>query len=72
MTREKLLLELQELVLTLKSPNIKDDNVKQKWLDRVELFNESLNGLSKDDIGWLDLEYRIWIKDKFGDIEFRS
>jgi len=43
MTKEKILSDLQNLVLTLKSPNIKDINVKSKFDKQVVLFNESLS-----------------------------
>jgi len=68
MTKEKILSDLQNLVLTLKSPNIKDINVKSKFDKQVVLFNESLSGLSKEDWAWLDVEYRSWFKGKFGEL----
>ena len=60
MTREKIFLELKELVLTLKSPNIKDVNVKNKWDKRRIEFDLAWKSLSVADLEWLDIEYKKW------------
>ena len=60
MTREQLFLRLKELVLTLKSPNIKDVNVKNKWDKRRIEFDLEWKLLSANDLKWLDVEYKKW------------
>jgi hypothetical protein len=60
MTREKLLLTLQDLILTLKSPNIKDENVKSKWEKKRLEFELAWKSLSVADLEWLDVEYKKW------------
>lgn len=63
MSKEDLLHKLQELILSLKSSNIKNDRVKKIWVSQEEKLLEDIEKLSEEDKLWLDREYIKWFKE---------
>lgn len=64
MTKEKIFADLKDIILTLKSPNIKDSNVKNRWKDKSDKVLKMIGGLKGEDRQWLSREYRLWFKEK--------
>jgi len=63
MTKEKIFSDLQELVKTLQSPNIKNPNVIKLWREKAAKFQEAIDGMNSCDMVWLSSEFKLWSED---------
>jgi hypothetical protein len=62
MTKEKILESIKDLVLTLKSSNLKEPKVQGLWREKQKEVHEALKVLSVSDLKWLDTQYKEWYK----------
>ena len=62
-SKEKLLLDIQDLVLTLRSPNFLDSKVQKLWDKKRIDFDKGWKELSVPDFVWLNEEYVKWHKE---------
>ncbi len=60
MDKGKVLSGVKDLVKTLNSPNILDDNIKLKWNIKRDIIVDGLNGLNSCDLLWVSEKYSEW------------
>jgi hypothetical protein len=58
--REKLLEDLHDLILTMRSPNF--IQLKSKWLKKLDKFNIEISLLSESEKKLFEIEHRGWMK----------
>jgi hypothetical protein len=60
MDRGKVLSGIKDLVNTLNSPNICDENIMLKWIVKKDVIISGLNSLSSCDLLWVSEKYSEW------------
>ena len=58
--KEKILSDLQDLILTLRSPNFQV--VKDKWDQKRQRVEKAIGCLSREDLIWLEDKYGEWMR----------
>ena len=60
--KEQILSDMQDLVSTLRSPNFKQEKVRQLWREKQLRVLAAISKLSNQDLTWLESEYSLWHK----------
>jgi len=60
LTKEKLLSDIQDLILCCKYDKLKDERIKRLWLEKQDCLEAEVRKLSKEDHEWVDSEYIKW------------
>ena len=61
--RDKLLSLIKDVILYIKGNTLPCDSVKVKLKSRIEEIDRLFKDLSREDILYLDKEYRLWYND---------
>ena len=64
MTKEEIFEDLKDLVKTITSGNLENEQVFKLWRGKSKRVEKSVDGLDSCDMLWLSAEYKKWYKEE--------